>query len=1284
MDNPTANQNIGEVDEQDKKGAQPADQVLLHPTKVDKDGLQTRNAHSPPREGSRSAEDKNISPDRRDIRPPESVILGLPKSTGSRTSSPSTAFRDSRLDTWRIDMSNTSSPLESAHTSTDSLSYPRISAGSSEDEFARLHPEPFNRQGRSPEPTIRTAFPARITDLVTSLSPSALQPKSVVTRQGSPQYPDQSYSALANHDHTASYKPHSIKPRRLPAPHNPHSWSATRRPQESSTTSSGSKTEQSTPVPSPGLYTPQSARSNIGADETDESRSQYLHVAHYQNAPIETHKLNKEFDPVSGRKIINDYEFLEKLGSGAHGTVKKGKHLKQDHLVAIKIVRRFPKRRRLGKPDEDPEHKVKREIAVLKKARQENIVSLIEVIDDPEFKKVYLILEYVERGEIVWRKRTTQDIANFERVRVEREKAGEILDDEDELVMAFNERQMAKHHGTDTGASPTTVQPTESAAASPAPEYWSLEHGSASDDALAQRALQEQVLSDKKISATADPIISIDIASDNDDAALEGTMYGAYVTDDSAPIVTKDQSSSTEQKRLYEPAWMEEDEEYSYVPCLTMTQVLEAFRDTVLGLEYLHFQNIVHRDIKPANLLLTREHRVKISDFGVSYLGKSARGDEDPDDLDDANDSNRDEDVELAKTVGTPAFYAPELCDPELFNLDKPVERPRITGQIDVWALGVTLYAMLFGRLPFFDPNSEFGMYEKIARQEVFIPSKRLRGVDLTSLTATNSNKRADDIIDYELIDEDLRDLIKRLLHKNPVDRISLKEVKHHPWVLTGIQDRHAWIDGTDPALQSGGQKITVSNEEVSHSLAPLNLIETIKAATRSGIRRLNSVVRDTRRNRSTSNVKKVEISPSNSRKGIVDDREGRRSSLRGDEQILSALKASRESSDHPLSQSLVASPETPTAQSLSYFPPTATDIDTLPSPAASASDLPATPRPEGPRRMISSADSMKTIRPVVPLTLVEGSEPFLHENDHSLLSATHPIETSLSTTLGNFLRHSLSSHRSRERGRGRGAETPSQSSRSSSVDNLAASFEDPHASPSVAMSSAFAAGRMNQPPALKEQHFAPEPSPRTLQSPTTAHHETYHSLSFEAAQEQNWRRQLQEMERDNRTTHQQSQFSQEPLLECPPSPDDELVSPRHARHSSGAAPLTAVSSSDEQMASCISESFSLPSIPSISVVSSMDAIEEEKARSEMSSPGNPSGTLRWHDSAQDSTALRTVTEDEGGYAGDGDGNEVDSDGDDDDDDDDGLVMGGGSVRSRGTLKKTSPFPGQTFPPLAQ
>lgn len=94
-------------------------------------------------------------------------------------------------------------------------------------------------------------------------------------------------------------------------------------------------------------------------------------------------------------------------------------------------------------------------------------------------------------------------------------------------------------------------------------------------------------------------------------------------------------------------------DDYSYVPCFTFDQARSAFRDTVLGLEYLHYQGVVHRDIKPANLLWSKEHRVKISDFDVSYFGRPIRDGEPDEPVSESEAKDFDNDLELAKTVGT-------------------------------------------------------------------------------------------------------------------------------------------------------------------------------------------------------------------------------------------------------------------------------------------------------------------------------------------------------------------------------------------------------------------------------------------------------------------------------------------------------------------------------------------------------------------------------------------------------------------------------------------------------
>jgi serine/threonine protein kinase len=86
---------------------------------------------------------------------------------------------------------------------------------------------------------------------------------------------------------------------------------------------------------------------------------------------------------------------------------------------------------------------------------------------------------------------------------------------------------------------------------------------------------------------------------------------------------------------------------------------------------YCHENSVVHRDIKPDNLLLQDEGKVKLCDFGVSRIMKP--------------------EVLFEDAAGTPAFMAPEVLD----------KVPHLGWPIDVWSLGVLLYIMLCGKLPF-------------------------------------------------------------------------------------------------------------------------------------------------------------------------------------------------------------------------------------------------------------------------------------------------------------------------------------------------------------------------------------------------------------------------------------------------------------------------------------------------------------------------------------------------------------------------------------------------------
>jgi serine/threonine protein kinase len=126
-------------------------------------------------------------------------------------------------------------------------------------------------------------------------------------------------------------------------------------------------------------------------------------------------------------------------------------------------------------------------------------------------------------------------------------------------------------------------------------------------------------------------------------------------------------------------------------------------RHLVMGLEYLHMHQIVHRDIKPDNLLLTCDGSfgaagmLKICDFGTSSLCEGDEG--------------------AAKTVGTPPFFSPELCSRNSSGqYDNRV--------VDLWAVGITMYLWLTGRMPFNAPTVMLLM-EQIQQAEEVTPAPK-------------------------------------------------------------------------------------------------------------------------------------------------------------------------------------------------------------------------------------------------------------------------------------------------------------------------------------------------------------------------------------------------------------------------------------------------------------------------------------------------------------------------------------------------------------------------------
>ena len=705
---------------------------------------------------------------------------------------------------------------------------------------------------------------------------------------------------------------------------------------------------------SPGFFSPTVSRLNMlppqhmseGTPAASASRAEspFLH-------PLQTRKVREtstatvDRDFTTGRKHINQYEVMEEIGRGQHGKVKRARNTHTGESVAIKIIPRYSKKRRLGKVTaEDPQRNTKREIAILKKIRHPNVVALLEVIDDPELEKIYMVLEHVELGEITWRKKGLPRICDLERRMFEKSARGESIAAEEEELRSLQ----WKRAKTEVKRMKTVAKAQRDSG-----DYWSLEYGASFDDDEPETSLPRSRAVSQAPSRTqstrslsrfqaapqpqpeAVPIpghgyADTDVASSP--PTLEGTMYGAYADEQGGSSTLRARSPSMADSIISHMSSVDfatppHDpfvDDFSYVPCFTIENARSAFRDTILGLEYLHYNGVVHRDIKPANLLWTKDFRVKISDFGVSYFGRPIREGE-PDDLVSESEAlDFDDDRELSKTVGTPAFFAPELCYTDVDNLDK--EPPRVSEQIDIWSLGVTLYCIIFARIPFL-AEDEYAMFKKIAKEDAFIPRRRLRPVfPFTDPSKVSLYKRVndepyrdDDDPAYEDIEDDLHDLLRRMLTRNPDHRIRLRDVKSHPWVVRGVP--HAWIDETDPSRKMSGKQIEVDEKEIGRAVVPLTFLERAKSAVKKAVGKVMHHKRDhddgasasvSRRRADSSVASSAGDSGSNAPSSAY-PRDIRRKSIRPDDYFATVTQQQQQQqqqqAEHPLSQSVTASP---------------------------------------------------------------------------------------------------------------------------------------------------------------------------------------------------------------------------------------------------------------------------------------------------------------------------------------------------------------------------------------
>jgi serine/threonine protein kinase len=186
------------------------------------------------------------------------------------------------------------------------------------------------------------------------------------------------------------------------------------------------------------------------------------------------------------------------------------------------------------------------------------------------------------------------------------------------------------------------------------------------------------------------------------------------------------------------------------------------FKQITLAVGYLHSQNVVHRDLKPENLLLTQHTSIKLIDFGLASFHA---------------------DQPLHDRCGSACYIAPEALTTTEY-MGQPA---------DVWSLGVILYALVDGSLPW-DYSDPHRMYGQITTGDFPMP---------------------------RAISTHCQDLLRGILNPDPGQRLTIDVILTHPW-LFGVGNVFPMAKPQRAAVQLAGSHHAFGRSSVSNLIAPL------------------------------------------------------------------------------------------------------------------------------------------------------------------------------------------------------------------------------------------------------------------------------------------------------------------------------------------------------------------------------------------------------------------------------------------------------------------------------